>query len=242
MPLEKFVNLVLLNRCLREGPFQGPRKYGVDTSLWKSLTLLSPEKNADGTWKWDATFFLTTPVHEPLVLLQKTLQQLSKQYNITPNSGENLTQSFIPRINQAVTEQKKHKLNSDNIELTAQNSILIDPLDADSLKSLMMRTFDIESMDESYRNNVLARAGLLVFEKFITEAYDLLSDEEQDKLEDLVSESSDPNEVMSFLEHRLPNFDHMLATAVVKVRSEYKDNEKLISDVDMPDFEDILGK
>lgn len=234
LSLTEFATQVLLNRCLREGPFQGPRSYGVDTALWKSLSLLTPEQQPDGVWKGDAQFFFNTPVHEPLLLLQTALQDLCRQYELSPEPGEHLVNSFIPRVIAKIAESKKAELGSDNIEMTPEHIILVTPLDAPALRSLMVRVFDIESSSSDHQNEVLARAGQLVFEKFITEAYDVLSDADQRKLEDLVEKTENPNEVMTFLEYRIANFDQLLAGQVFKVHSEYDELSKMIQDIPAP--------
>lgn len=231
MPLTEFAREVLLNRCLREGPFQGPRKYGSDTALWKSLSLLAPVQQPDGTWKGDAQFFFATPVHEPLALLQTTLRDLSRQYELSPNPGEHLVEGFIPRIIDRVAEAKKAETNSDVVEMTPEHIILITPLDAPALRSLMVRVFGIENEDLAHQDEVLARAGQMVFEGFITDAYDMMAEVDQKKLEDLIEKTEDPNEIMTFLEYRIPNFDHLLASQVFRVKNEYDDLSKMMNDL-----------
>ncbi len=234
MPLIEFARQVLLNRCLREGPFQGPRTYGEDTALWKSLSLLSPVQNPDGTWKGDASFFFATPVHEPLALLQSTLRDLSRQYELAPNPGENLTTVYIPRIIDKIAESKKLELKSDVIELTPEYVILITPLDAPSLRGLMVRVFGVEESDIAHQDEVLARAGQMVFEGFITDAYDMLGEADQKKLEDLIERTEDPNEIMTFLEHRIQNFDHLLASQVFRVKTEYDELSTMMDNLPPP--------
>jgi len=231
MTLTEFAREVLLNRCLREGPFQGPRKYGTNTALWKSLSLLSPVQQSDGTWKGDAQFFFATPVHEPLAMLQTTLRDLSRQYEMSPNSGEHLTNSFIPRIIDKVAETKKSELGSDEIELSPEYIIMITPLDAPALRGLMVRVFNIETEDTAHQDEVLARAGQMVFEGFITDAYDLLTETDQKKLEELIEKTEDPNEIMTFLEYRIPNFDHLLAGQVFRVKTEYDELSKMMDEL-----------
>ncbi len=230
MPLNEFATLVLLNRCLREGPFQGPRLYGKDTALWKSLGMLSPHQLPDGNWKGDAQFFFSTPVHEPLALLQETLRDLSRQYELSPNPGEHLTESFIPRIIQQIADAKRADTGSDTVELTPENIILIAPLDANALRGLMVRVFEIENDAADHQDEVLARVGQMVFEGFITDAYDVLSESDQDALEALIEKTEDPNDVMLFLERRISNFDHLLASQVFRVKADYSELSKMMND------------
>lgn len=231
MPLTEFAREVLLNRCLREGPFQGPRKYGAETSLWKSLSLLSPAQQSDGTWKGDAQFFFATPVHEPLAMLQTTLRDLSRQYEISPNPGEHLAESFIPRIIAKIAAAKEAELGSSEIEMKPENIILITPLDAPALRSLMVRVFEIENEDAAHQDEVLARAGQMVFEGFITDAYDMLTETDQKKLEDLIEKTEDPNDIMTYLEYRIANFDNLLASQVFRVKTEFDELSKMMDEL-----------
>lgn len=220
MPLSEFVLESLLVACLREGPFSGPRIAGSKTALWKSLSMLTPEQLPDGSYRGDALYFFSTPVREPLMCLQRTLREYSRKYNILPNTGESLTASFIPRI---VTELVRTQLDSgmsDPVVLNPDMSIKLVPLDADSLRAMMISVFSIDENDSEKMNETLAHTGQIVFEKFITEAYDMLSNSDQTSVEELIEKSEDPNEIMEFFERRLPDFDMFLARKVFETKNE----------------------
>jgi hypothetical protein len=235
MPIDEFAEQVLLNRCLREGPFQGPRLYGKETKLWKSLSMLSPEQKEDGTWKGDAQFFFATPVHEPLAMFQDTLRDISRQYMMSPNPGEHLTKEYVPRIIQKIAETKKKELGRDTIELTPEHIVLITPFDAAALRGLMVRVFEANVGTGEEQDEKLARAGQLIFEGFITDAYEMLNTENQEALENLIEKSEDPNEVMAFLERRIHNFDQLLAAQVFRVKQDYDELTKMLDELEAND-------
>ncbi len=224
-----FTRAMLLNRCLREGNFSGPRRAGVDTSLWASLKLLTPEQTPDGGWRGDALYFFSTPVHEPLMLLQNTLRNVCREYGIVPNPGEHFTQEFIPRLVTAIAEKKKTTMG-DTVEMDAVHRAMITPLDAMGLRAMMLSVFDLNDEPVEHQDEVLTHTGQMVFEKFISDAYDMLSSEDQDKIELLIEKSEDPNEVMEFLEHRLADFDTLLAGQVLAARQQYDEVNKKVSE------------
>ncbi len=229
MSIESFTQALLLNRCLREGPFAGPRKAGMDTSLWASLLLLKPEKLPDGNWKGDAVYFFATPVHEPLVLLQTTLRTISREFETAPLPGENLTTEYIPRLVSAVADQKKETMG-ETIQMDVPHRAMITPLDASGLRAMMVSVFELADDDAEDQDEILTHVGQIVFEKFISDAYDMLSGDDQDKLEALIEKSEDPNDVMEFLEHRISDFDTVLAGKVIEVQKEYAELQKKINE------------
>ena len=87
--------------------------------------------------------------------------------------------------------------------------------------SVTQRVFELESKDDDEKNEILARYGQIVFEGFIAEVYEILSPEDQTKIEELIEGTEDPNQVIEFLERRVANFDTMLASHVMQAREKY---------------------
>jgi hypothetical protein len=229
MPLLDFTRAVILNRCLREGGFAGPRRAGTDTALWQSLSMLHPEQNAEGIWRGDSLYFFATPVHNPLRMLQSTLRDLSREYDIVPAAGEHFIESFIPRIIAAVADKKRSSMG-DDIEMDAKHTAMITPLDALGLRSLMLSVFDLGDDSPDHQDEVLAHTGQMVFERFISESYDRLHSDDQAELEKLIESSEDPSDVLDFLESRLADFDSLLAGQVLSIKSEYDEIAQKVAD------------
>ena len=229
LSIVEFTQSMLLNRCLREGPFGGPRKAGIDTALWSSLKLLKPEQLPNSEWRGDAVYFFATPVHEPLMMLQSTLRTVSREFETAPLPGENLTTEYIPRLIMAIAEKKKATMG-ERIEMDSIHRAMITPLDAAGLRAMMLSVFELNENSTEYQDEVLTHTGQLVFERFISDAYDLLSVEDQEKIEELIEKTEDPNDIMGFLESRIVDFDTLLASKVLEAREQYKETDKKVGE------------
>lgn len=231
LPIAEFTRLALLTTTLREGKFSEPanRRYGEETTLWQQLKQLVPEKLSDGTFRGDASFFLSMPVHRPLQSLQRMLSQLAQTVPIPPNPGEHLTNEYIPRIINAVAAARSAEMGSDVVTLTPEFAQIITPMDIQNLRTYIIATFDLGGYAPEEQEKLLDQIGQMVFQGFLETAHDRMSETDQTEFEKLLETANDPDTLFEFIEKTIPDFDQLLANEVTKLRAEYMDTQSVLN-------------
>lgn len=221
------VLLHIANKTLREGSIMNRKAVGFDTSLWKLLQTMQPQRLPDGTYRGDAAYFLKQPVQLQLQKFQTTLLEFSTQLGITPLPGEHLTEQFVPRLARAiVTDLQAREViaNTQLIELTPEMVQLIASMDANEIHNLIIETFNLSELPQEIQQEMIDTVGEIVVQGLVIRATEHMTQEQADEFETVLDNAADAEDVLQFIEAIIPDFDQAVVDEIVMVK-ERMDND-----------------
>lgn len=227
MKPELFVFFSLVNKNLREGSLLHRRAYGTQTSYWKMLESLVPEKMPDGTYRGDAGYFLARAVQPPLQKFQGVLRYYRDGVNCQPLPGEALITSYVPRLVLAVTAalQERGRLTTDTVEMTPENINMLTIMDTYQMKQVIISAFNLGDMPAELQDDLIATIGELVVQGLLIQATDAMDEAQLAEFEKISEESQDPDEIMSYIEAFIPDFDGAVVAEVARIQAEMNEVE-----------------
>ena len=79
------------------------------------------------------------------------------------------------------------------------------------LSKEIIKEWKLETLPDLKREEVVNKIGRILYQAILVRTLDILSEEEQDELDDLLNkESSSPKEVLLYLKKKIPSFDDLV--------------------------------
>jgi hypothetical protein len=79
----------------------------------------------------------------------------------------------------------------------------------------------LQSLPEEKQVEMIDRIGRLIYQAVLVRSLDLLSDNEQDELDEMLNhDTTGPQEVLVFLAQKIPTFEQMRLEEVAKLKDE----------------------
>jgi hypothetical protein len=79
------------------------------------------------------------------------------------------------------------------------------------LSQAIIKEWNLESVPEAKRFHIVDRLGRIMYQAILVKSLDILSDKEQDSLDDLMGKNeTTPEQVLNFLRSKIPTFDLLM--------------------------------
>lgn len=89
------------------------------------------------------------------------------------------------------------------------------------LSKEITKEWDLTSMPEEKREEAINRIGRILYQAVLVRTLDILSDGEQDELDELMNNNTTtPKDVLLFLKSKIPTFDELLREERDSLREE----------------------
>lgn len=89
------------------------------------------------------------------------------------------------------------------------------------LSKEIIKEWDLASIPEDRKEEVVNRIGRILYQAVLVRTLDILSDVEQDELDELMNKNTTtPKDVLLFLKSRIPTFDELLREERDNLRNE----------------------
>ncbi len=89
------------------------------------------------------------------------------------------------------------------------------------LSKEITKEWDLTSMPEEKREEAINRIGRILYQAVLVRTLDILSDGEQDELDELMNNNTTtPKDVLLFLKSKIPTFDELLREERDNLREE----------------------
>jgi hypothetical protein len=89
------------------------------------------------------------------------------------------------------------------------------------LSKEIIKEWDLTSIPEEKKEEAINRIGRILYQAVLVRTLDILSDTEQDELDELMNKNTTtPKDVLVFLKNKIPTFDELLKEERDNLRSE----------------------
>ena len=88
----------------------------------------------------------------------------------------------------------------------------------------IVKELGLDNLPEDKQLEILEKIGSIIFQSVLLRTLDIMSEENKDEFEKLLSEKADdPDIVLKFMQNKVPNLDDIVKEEVVKFKTETLD-------------------
>lgn len=88
----------------------------------------------------------------------------------------------------------------------------------------IVKELGLDNLPEDKQLEILEKIGSIIFQSVLLRTLDIMSEEDKDEFEKLLSEKADdPDIVLKFMQNKVPNLDDIVKEEVVKFKTETLD-------------------
>ncbi len=87
----------------------------------------------------------------------------------------------------------------------------------------IVTTLGIDKLPIEQQKDTMERLGAIVYQEVMLRALDLMSEEDKNAFEKLITENPDPEAIFTYLSEKVPNIDKMVTEEAESLREESAD-------------------
>lgn len=92
----------------------------------------------------------------------------------------------------------------------------------DEIKEEIMKDLGLESLPQKKQDDLLVKMGEVILKKIFIETVDRLSDEDRKTFEGMLKEGKKSEDIETFLNERIDDYDKMVGEIVTELKEEMK--------------------
>ncbi len=89
--------------------------------------------------------------------------------------------------------------------------------------SILIKILNIENLDESAQEKIIAESGSLIYQMVLVKAFELMTEDQVNEFEKLIETNPAPETVFEFFREKIPQFDTLIEEEGQRFVDEGKD-------------------
>ena len=91
------------------------------------------------------------------------------------------------------------------------------------IKENIIKNFELDKLSENEKEEMILKIGSVIYQNVLMRVLETMPDEDQDEFEKILDNDAKPEEIFTFLNNKVPNFEQIINEEAIKLKNKTSD-------------------